>query len=259
MKERTVSSSSSDWPSAVIGKGTSGMRQRSTSPVPKVACIAMKPEWRPISFTTPRPFGKPTASVWATSMAFRACSTAVSNPNVLSTRGISLSIVFGTRATPIGSFLSRISAATFWAPRIVPSPPTTNMSPTSSWTSASTMATVSCPPRDVPSVEPPSRCSVRTDSGVRGRHFDGSWKPRYPDGTPLTSVIPYWLCRQRTSSRTTVLTPGHSPPHVTMTARVVPTENFTSSLGPASTNAPWSTGHSSDVPDTSTRAATAAS
>jgi hypothetical protein len=37
----------------------------------------MKPEWRPISFTSPTPFGEALASTWAERMLFVASAKAV--------------------------------------------------------------------------------------------------------------------------------------------------------------------------------------
>jgi hypothetical protein len=52
------------------------------------------------------------------------------------------------------------------APRIDPSPPTTNSTLTCSRSRQSTISSGSCGPRDVPSTVPPSVAMSRTDSGV---------------------------------------------------------------------------------------------
>jgi len=56
-----------------------------------------------MSLTMQTPLRAPVASVWAASMARRACSTAVSKPKLLSMIAMSLSMVLGTATTPIGS------------------------------------------------------------------------------------------------------------------------------------------------------------
>lgn len=48
------------------------------------ACMAMKPDWRPISLTRPMPLYADVASTLAASRARCASSTAVSNPKHLS-------------------------------------------------------------------------------------------------------------------------------------------------------------------------------
>ena len=53
------------WPSSL--KGTSGTRVKFTSWLATVAPAAMKPAWRPISFTSAMPFSTLRASVWARS------------------------------------------------------------------------------------------------------------------------------------------------------------------------------------------------
>ncbi len=53
------------------------MRQKFTSWLATVAAAAMKPAWRPISFTTATPLSTLRASVWALSITRTASSTAV--------------------------------------------------------------------------------------------------------------------------------------------------------------------------------------
>ena len=108
-----------------------------------------------MSFTSPMPLSTDSASVCAASIATFAIETAVSNPNVLSTNGMSLSIVFGIPTT--ASFSPRLAASTamLCAPRIVPSPPIAKRQLIPFEASVSTIAAASCPPRDVPSMVPP--------------------------------------------------------------------------------------------------------
>ena len=65
----------------------SGTKHRSTSPLAKVACKAMKPECLPINLTMPIPFGQASASVFAASIMGMAASTAEVKPNELSING----------------------------------------------------------------------------------------------------------------------------------------------------------------------------
>ena len=81
--------------------GTSGTRQKFTWLLTSAEYAAMNPESRPISFTSPIPLRAASASAFAADVARRASVTAVSNPNVLCTNEMSLSIVFGTPMTPI--------------------------------------------------------------------------------------------------------------------------------------------------------------
>mmetsp|Transcript_1062 Transcript_1062/g.1352 ORF Transcript_1062/g.1352 Transcript_1062/m.1352 type:complete len:215 (-) Transcript_1062:956-1600(-) len=106
--------------------GTSGTRQRSTSPEASAACAARNPLLRPMSFTMPTPRGRlQVASTFADWMAACAASMEVLNPKVRSSRPMSLSMVLGTPATATFSPRARHSMATRCAPRWVPSPPMT--------------------------------------------------------------------------------------------------------------------------------------
>mmetsp|Transcript_29720 Transcript_29720/g.101066 ORF Transcript_29720/g.101066 Transcript_29720/m.101066 type:complete len:207 (+) Transcript_29720:496-1116(+) len=145
----------------------SGMRQRSTSPEASVACMAMKPLWRPMSLTTPTPFGHAAASVAAATMWGTAASTAVANPKDLSMTGTSLSMVFGTTATAHLRPRRAISASTLHAPFIVPSPPTRKSMFTPAASKASQMADVSWPPRDDRSTVPPRAWMPSTKASSR--------------------------------------------------------------------------------------------
>src|SRR6185437_5417889 len=71
---------------------TSGIRHRPTCVSASVAKLAMNPESRPISFTKPIPDRWHDASTYAARVAWRAASTAVSNPNDISMKEMSLSI-----------------------------------------------------------------------------------------------------------------------------------------------------------------------
>mmetsp|Transcript_19017 Transcript_19017/g.55311 ORF Transcript_19017/g.55311 Transcript_19017/m.55311 type:complete len:225 (-) Transcript_19017:677-1351(-) len=145
----------SNPPSPSSSKSISGIKTQSTSRLPKVECRAINPEFRPMSWTMPIPFGKLLASTCAAVMASWASATAVSKPNDLSIMGMSLSTVFGTPATAMGNLRRVHSSATFCAPRRVPSPPMMNTRFTPFSSRASTIFSVSCPPRDVPRTVPP--------------------------------------------------------------------------------------------------------
>mmetsp|Transcript_16782 Transcript_16782/g.47335 ORF Transcript_16782/g.47335 Transcript_16782/m.47335 type:complete len:207 (-) Transcript_16782:524-1144(-) len=139
-----------------VNEGISGMRHRSTHPEARLAWVAMNPDWRPISFTRPTPRYALEHSVLAASIAFTACSTAVSKPNVLSMSRMSLSMDLGMPTTA-QVYPRRLHSA--WmaaAPALPPLPPTTNtmLSPRD-WME-STILSMSAPPRDVPSTVPPS-------------------------------------------------------------------------------------------------------
>jgi hypothetical protein len=99
----------------------------------------VKPESRPISFTSPTPLRAATASAFAASIALRASLTAVSNPNVFCTNDTSLSMVFGMPTTPIVSPCRDASSLIFCAARSVPSPPIVNSTPTPSALRVSTI------------------------------------------------------------------------------------------------------------------------
>mmetsp|Transcript_36678 Transcript_36678/g.98300 ORF Transcript_36678/g.98300 Transcript_36678/m.98300 type:complete len:217 (+) Transcript_36678:1339-1989(+) len=175
----SLSARNSSRPSSPLSvNATSGMSTQSTSREPRVACMAMKPDKRPISCTMPTPRGKLCVSVTAELIASCAASTAVSNPNDLSMMGMSLSTVFGIPTTDIFSWRRRASSAIRDAPRMVPSPPImyTWLIPLAS--SLSTMASVSCPPRDVPSIVPPNRWIWSTSDGLSNRYSSASANPR---------------------------------------------------------------------------------
>mmetsp|Transcript_41276 Transcript_41276/g.101856 ORF Transcript_41276/g.101856 Transcript_41276/m.101856 type:complete len:201 (-) Transcript_41276:809-1411(-) len=109
-----------------VTTGTSGTRQRSTSPEHMVECTAINPEDRPISFTMPMPLGRlHRASVCAERIAVCASATAESKPNERSSMSMSLSIVLGTPHTATFSLRRFASSAILSAARCVPSPPTT--------------------------------------------------------------------------------------------------------------------------------------
>ncbi len=61
----------------------------------------MKPEWRPISFTSPTPLGAERASTCAARIDSVARENAVWKPKLWSMNGMSLSIVFGMPTTAI--------------------------------------------------------------------------------------------------------------------------------------------------------------
>mmetsp|Transcript_9623 Transcript_9623/g.22470 ORF Transcript_9623/g.22470 Transcript_9623/m.22470 type:complete len:240 (-) Transcript_9623:558-1277(-) len=150
-----------------VTTGTSGTRQRSTSPEHIVACTAMKPECLPISLTIPIPFGRlHRASVCAERIAACASSTAVLKPKERSRRSMSLSIVLGTPHTAMLSLSLRASSAILLAARCVPSPPTTY-----SWLMRCCLRKPmvlarSKEPRPEPIMVPPLFCRPTTRSSV---------------------------------------------------------------------------------------------
>ena len=79
-----------------------------------------------MSFTSPTPPTAACASTWAALIALAAALNEVTNPKLWPMKGMSLSMVFGIPMTPICRSRSRRVAAIPAAPRIEPSPPTTN-------------------------------------------------------------------------------------------------------------------------------------
>jgi hypothetical protein len=79
---------------------------------------------------------------------------------------MSLSMVLGTATTPIFTARRWISAVSCIAPRMVPSPPTTNRTSMPSASRLSTTSPASCEPRDEPKMVPPWWWMWATDSGV---------------------------------------------------------------------------------------------
>mmetsp|Transcript_6825 Transcript_6825/g.24278 ORF Transcript_6825/g.24278 Transcript_6825/m.24278 type:complete len:313 (-) Transcript_6825:436-1374(-) len=216
-------------------KGSSGMRQTLTSRAASDALTAMKPAWRPMSLTMPMPLCAASASVCAQLMGRTACSTAVSKPNDLSMMGMSLSMVFGTATTASFTLFSMAPLKIDSAPRWLPSPPITY-----SWlmpyrSSPARILSTLKPPRDVPSTVPPRMCMEETVRGSSSM-YAFSYVPRKPFGTPQILRTPYEYARHITSSRMTVLRPGHRPPHVTMAARTSDGRHRTRSYGPATRN-----------------------
>ncbi len=113
-------------PSPSSRAAISGMTTRSTSVEASAAWQATKPECRPITFTSPMPLWAPVASTRAARMTSTAAENALSNPKLRSMKWMSLSMVLGTPTTAILSPRRAISAVSCMAPRMVPSPPTTN-------------------------------------------------------------------------------------------------------------------------------------
>mmetsp|Transcript_44200 Transcript_44200/g.105241 ORF Transcript_44200/g.105241 Transcript_44200/m.105241 type:complete len:271 (-) Transcript_44200:718-1530(-) len=150
--------------------GDSGMRQTSTSLVARVANIDTNPHSRPISFTIAIPCMESSASMTAHWITRTASCTAVSNPNDLSMKGTSLSMVLGTPHTAIGILRRAASFEMRLAPLCVPSPPITYTWLTPSSMSFSMILSKSCPPRDDPRIVPPRRWMLRTLSLVISFH-----------------------------------------------------------------------------------------
>mmetsp|Transcript_45898 Transcript_45898/g.82054 ORF Transcript_45898/g.82054 Transcript_45898/m.82054 type:complete len:233 (+) Transcript_45898:923-1621(+) len=105
--------------------GISGIRQAFTTLLDKAALRHTNPASRPMSFTSPTPFTTLLASVKAQSMYLAASMTAVSNPKVLSKKGISLSMVLGMPMTAQRVPLASHRLLIFNAARWDPSPPMT--------------------------------------------------------------------------------------------------------------------------------------
>ena len=100
-----------------ISKEDSGTRHRSTSPLAKVACSAMKPLCLPINLTMPIPLGQASASVLAASIIGMAASTAEVKPNELSMRGTCVDAL-AAAATPStqldGHCVTHVVVDRFW-------------------------------------------------------------------------------------------------------------------------------------------------
>jgi hypothetical protein len=80
-------------------EGTSGTSAKFTSWLATVAPAVTKPAWRPMSLTSPIPYGTLHASVCAQSSTRAASSIALKNPNVRETNPTSLSMVLGMPTT----------------------------------------------------------------------------------------------------------------------------------------------------------------
>mmetsp|Transcript_21845 Transcript_21845/g.37314 ORF Transcript_21845/g.37314 Transcript_21845/m.37314 type:complete len:251 (+) Transcript_21845:871-1623(+) len=136
-------------------KGTSGMRQASTTPDAIEACMAMKPDCLPMSFTRPTPLRALLASTLAANSARCASSTAVSNPKHLSINRMSLSIDFGMPTTEQLTSCCWHMAWIALAPALPPFPPTTNNISTPHMSKRFTISRMFAPPRLVPRMVPP--------------------------------------------------------------------------------------------------------
>ena len=163
-----------------IAKGTSGMRHTSTDPDANAACMAMKPDWRPMSLTTPTPLSADLASTAAALMAFCASSTAVSKPNVLSMWRMSLSIVFGMPTTETLRPRLAHSALIALAPAWLPLPPITNTMLIPCRSMESTIFGTSPPPRPQPTMEPPRSCTQNATSVITNCPHDAMNKINAP-------------------------------------------------------------------------------
>ena len=126
----------------------------------------MKPESRPMSFTSPTPCGVPFASTCALRITSAACITALSKPKLRPTNMRSLSIVLGIPTTDILSPLRVTSAAMSLAHLREPSPPMQNSTLMFILTSVSTITSDGCCPRFEPSTVPPISCIVSTASAL---------------------------------------------------------------------------------------------
>mmetsp|Transcript_9142 Transcript_9142/g.36871 ORF Transcript_9142/g.36871 Transcript_9142/m.36871 type:complete len:289 (+) Transcript_9142:292-1158(+) len=210
-------------PSRVVS--ISGIRQTSTSPDARAACMAMNPDCRPMTRTRPTPLNADRASMAADLIALIASSTAVWNPKVRSRRRMSLSIVLGMPMTAVGMFRSRHMLSMASAPACDPLPPMTNRKSSCISAMASTMSLVSLPPRDEPRMLPPSKWIVSTKSDVSLMGClsspSCSKKPLKPYRIPLMSFTPY-SSSVITSCLMTSLSPGQRPPQVTMAALTLP-------------------------------------
>mmetsp|Transcript_28702 Transcript_28702/g.73680 ORF Transcript_28702/g.73680 Transcript_28702/m.73680 type:complete len:226 (+) Transcript_28702:642-1319(+) len=146
----------------------SGIRHRSTTPEAMDASMAMKPDWRPMSFTIPRPHLALEASTLAASRARWDSSTAVWYPKQRSISRMSLSIDLGTPTTAI---LSPRFSTSLWmalAAALPPLPPTTNTMLMPHRSRRSTMRGIlAAPPREVPRMVPPRSWMPSTTRRVR--------------------------------------------------------------------------------------------
>mmetsp|Transcript_36503 Transcript_36503/g.107821 ORF Transcript_36503/g.107821 Transcript_36503/m.107821 type:complete len:230 (+) Transcript_36503:512-1201(+) len=156
-----------NWHSFSMLNGISGMRHTSTTPLAMDACMAMKPDWRPMSFTKPRPWYALLASTFAASSARCASSTAVSNPKQRSTRRMSLSMDFGTPMTAHVTPCASHSCAIACAAALPPLPPITNTMLRPHKSIRFTISVMLAPPREVPSMVPPLRWIPLTSLVVR--------------------------------------------------------------------------------------------
>eukprot|EP00955_Chlamydomonas_euryale_P016608 177557-Chlamydomonas_euryale.AAC.5 len=129
--------------------------------------MAMKPDWRPMSFTKPRPWYALLASTFAASSARCASSTAVSNPKQRSTRRMSLSMDFGTPMTAHVTPCASHSCAIACAAALPPLPPITNTMLRPHKSIRFTISVMLAPPREVPSMVPPLRWIPLTSLVVR--------------------------------------------------------------------------------------------
>mmetsp|Transcript_59552 Transcript_59552/g.169407 ORF Transcript_59552/g.169407 Transcript_59552/m.169407 type:complete len:233 (-) Transcript_59552:2612-3310(-) len=155
----------------------SGSMQMSTLRADRVPCMAMNPQCRPISFTSPMQFVLLVASTYADAIAFSASEHAVLKPKDLSMIGMSLSMVLGTPTTatswPISCVHLKVSMAPVW----VPSPPMTKYCVMFIFWSDFAMSICSGLPRSLTKMVPPCMWMFWTASGVSFTHFSGCTMP----------------------------------------------------------------------------------
>ena len=191
------------------------------------AHTAMWPAWRPMTSTTITRWWEADV-VWSRSMASVAICTAVSKPKVVSVALRSLSIVLGTPTTATPWSNRR------WATPSVSSPPMATRA--SMPILASVAFTCSAPPstlnglvRDEPMMVPPWGSVARNASTSSGME-PPSITPRHPSKKPTISS-PWARSPLRTTARITALSPGQSPPPVSMPTRIGSPQGCQSSTG----------------------------
>ena len=118
----------------------------------------------------------------------------------------------------------RSSRRSRWAPRIEPSPPITKRMLTPSWSRQSTISSGSWLPREVPRMVPP--CSLMYSTLGRGQLDHGCARAGPPGpgsrcGSRRSGTRRSARSSSRTRPRITSLSPGQSPPQVTMPTRIL--------------------------------------
>ena len=182
--------------------------------------VAIQPAWRPITSTTITRSWL-SAVVCSRSIASVAICTAVWKPNVKSVAERSLSIVFGTPTT-LHAVARRACARRRACPR------RRSRSARRRGRAASVAFTCAGPSsvlygfvRDVPRIVPPRGSSPRTEP-TRRSHRLARRSRRASRGGSRRSLWPYSPSPLRTTARITALSPGQSPPPVSMPIRMEP-------------------------------------
>ena len=196
---------------------------------------AMKPEWRPISFTRPMPLRAPVASTWAPRIASTAAAKALSKPKLRSMKWMSLSIVFGMPTTAIGQPAPLDLGDDLVAPRAAcRRRRSRTATPIPSATRRSTISPGSWLPRDVPSIVPPCWWISLTIAGVEPDRL-----VPVPGDQPFEAVAEaedlldaVGVGQLEDQPAHDVVDAGQSPPQVTMPQRSVAGSKKMRSRGP---------------------------